>query len=152
WGTLIVGTDREEGERVGHPSKKPNRALRKGWGTLIVVRDREEGERVGHRSTRHSSSAHKQRYTAWRRVGHPSGIAYESVVRRERETGKPGTDGTFSDIFVCRGTPAWRANRGQTERFLIFLSAVARLARVVVVDVAHHLTERGNARQFILSS
>jgi len=29
---------------------------------------------------------------------------------------------------------------------------VARLARVVAVDVAHHVTQRGNARQFILNS
>ena len=29
---------------------------------------------------------------------------------------------------------------------------MARFARVVVVDVAHHVTQRGNARQFILSS
>jgi putative transposase len=29
---------------------------------------------------------------------------------------------------------------------------VARLARVVAVDVAHHVTQRGNARQFILAS
>jgi len=29
---------------------------------------------------------------------------------------------------------------------------VARLARVVAVDVAHHVTQRGNARQFILTS
>jgi putative transposase len=29
---------------------------------------------------------------------------------------------------------------------------VARLARVVVVDVARHVTQRGNARQYILSS
>ena len=29
---------------------------------------------------------------------------------------------------------------------------MARLARVVAVDVAHRVTQRGNARQFILSS
>src|SRR5712671_3954995 len=29
---------------------------------------------------------------------------------------------------------------------------MARFARVVVVDVAHHVTQRGNARQVILSS
>jgi len=44
--------------------------------------------------------------------------------------GKPGTDGTFSAT----------------------LPAVARLARVMVVDVPHHVTQRGNARQFILAS
>ena len=27
-----------------------------------------------------------------------------------------------------------------------------RLPRVVIVDVAHHLTQRGNGRQFILAS
>ena len=47
-----------------------------------------------------------------------------------RQWDKPGTDGTFS----------------------VILSAVARLARVVAVDVPHHVTQRGNARQFILAS
>jgi putative transposase len=41
--------------------------------------------------------------------------------------------------------------RGQTERFLLSC-AVARLARVVAVDVPHHVTQRGNARQCILDS
>jgi len=41
----------------------------------------------------------------------------------------PGTDGTFT-VIVC----------------------VARLARVVAVDVPHHVTQRGNARQYILDS
>src|SRR5689334_14323926 len=45
--------------------------------------------------------------------------------------GKPGTDGTFSDNFV---------------------SSMARLARVVAVDVAHHVTQRGNRREYILAS
>jgi hypothetical protein len=29
---------------------------------------------------------------------------------------------------------------------------MARLARVVAVDVPHHVTQRGNARQFILAT
>ena len=29
---------------------------------------------------------------------------------------------------------------------------MARLPRVVVADVAHHVTQRGNARQFLLST
>jgi len=29
---------------------------------------------------------------------------------------------------------------------------MARLPRVVIVDVAHHVTQRGNGRQFILAS
>jgi hypothetical protein len=45
-----------------------------------------------------------------------------------------------------------RENRGQTGRFLLFWLAVARLARVIAVDVPHHVTQRGNARQFILNS
>lgn len=44
-----------------------------------------------------------------------------------RADGKPGTDGTFSAIF----------------------RAVARLAHVMVVDVLHRVTQRGNARQFL---
>src|SRR5208283_4855061 len=45
-------------------------------------------------------------------------------------TGNWGTDGTFSDI----------------------VSIAARLARVVVAEVAHHVTQRGNPRQFLLAS
>jgi hypothetical protein len=41
---------------------------------------------------------------------------------------KPGRDGTFAD------------------------KSVSRLARVVAADVPHHGTQRGNARQYILSS
>jgi putative transposase len=46
-----------------------------------------------------------------------------------RKPGKPGTDGTFSDS----------------------LSMMARLSRIVVVNLPHHVTQRGNARQFILA-
>jgi hypothetical protein len=44
-----------------------------------------------------------------------------------------GQTGRFPGIFVCRGSPAQRD-------------------RLVAVDVAHHVTQRGNARQFILAS
>jgi len=49
-------------------------------------------------------------------------------------------------IQKLRGSPA-------THQVLsaIFL-AMARFARVVVVDVPHHVTQRGNARQIILSN
>src|SRR5208282_5906042 len=33
-----------------------------------------------------------------------------------------------------------------------YLRAMARLPRVVIVDVPHHVTQRGNARQVILGS
>ena len=49
----------------------------------------------------------------------------------QRNPGNPGTDGTFSDIFV----------------FLM-----ARLARVIAVGVPHHVTQRGKARRSILST
>ncbi len=52
--------------------------------------------------------------------------------------------------------------RGQTERLLCFLfgrggfcdrfQRMARLARVVVAEVAQHVTQRGNGRQFLLNS
>jgi putative transposase len=51
------------------------------------------------------------------------------VVLSGKPGGKPGTDGTFSVTFTY----------------------VARLARVIVVDVPYHVTQRGNARQFILT-
>ncbi len=44
--------------------------------------------------------------------------------------GKPGTDGTFSDILLL----------------------MARLARVIAVNLPHHVTQRGNARQFLFVS
>ncbi len=40
----------------------------------------------------------------------------------------------------------------QTGRFLLFCRLMARLARIVVVNVPHHVTQRGNARQFLLAS
>jgi len=57
------------------------------------------------------------------------------ILRAETRGRNPGTDET----------------RGQTERLLLSC-AVARLARVVAVDVPHHVTQRGNARQYILDS
>ena len=57
------------------------------------------------------------------------------ILRAETRGRNPGTDET----------------RGQTERLLLSC-AVARLARVVAVDVPHHVTQRGNARQCILDS
>jgi putative transposase len=45
---------------------------------------------------------------------------------------------------------------GQTGRFPVFLipclSFMARLARVIAVDVPHHVTQRGNARRYILDT
>jgi hypothetical protein len=43
---------------------------------------------------------------------------------------KPGTDGTFSDIFFL----------------------MVRLSHIVVLNIPHHVTQRGNARQFLLTS
>lgn len=45
-----------------------------------------------------------------------------------------------------------QGNRGQTGSFLIFYRVMARLARILVVNVPHHVTQRGNARQFLLAS
>lgn len=42
--------------------------------------------------------------------------------------------------------------RGQTGRFLVFYRVMARLARIVVANVPHHVTQRGNARQLLLAS
>jgi len=53
------------------------------------------------------------------------------------QTGKPGD----------RRGETW----GQTGRFLLVFQRMGRLARVIVVGVAHHVTQRGNARQFILA-
>jgi hypothetical protein len=47
---------------------------------------------------------------------------------RKPGDGNPGTDGTFSASLFC----------------------MARMARIVAVNVPHHVTQRGNARQFLL--
>ncbi len=56
----------------------------------------------------------------------------------ETAQGNPGTDGTFP-----------HETRGQTERFLILFHAVES-SPYCVVNVPHHVTQRGNARQFPL--
>jgi putative transposase len=38
------------------------------------------------------------------------------------------------------------------QRFLVLCLSMARLARVVGVDVVHHVTQRGNGRQFVLAA
>ena len=43
-------------------------------------------------------------------------------------------------------------NPGKTGRFLVLSSMMARLARIAVVHVRHHVTQRGNALQFLLAS
>lgn len=47
--------------------------------------------------------------------------------------------------------PTGTAQRGQTGCFLILYSLMAHLSRIVAVNVPHHVTQRGNARQFILA-
>jgi len=37
-------------------------------------------------------------------------------------------------------------------RFLVLSPPMARLPRVVIVDVAHHVTQRGNGRQIFLEN
>ena len=59
--------------------------------------------------------------------------------------------GKASRAFIRSPLKGCCETRGQTERFLLSC-AVARLARVVAVDVPHHVTQRGNARQCILDS
>jgi len=38
------------------------------------------------------------------------------------------------------------------EWFLVWFRAMARFARVVIGGAAHHVTQRGNGRQFLLAS
>jgi hypothetical protein len=52
------------------------------------------------------------------------------ISTTQRALGKPGTDGTFSDTFFLR----------------------ARLSRIAILNIPHHVTQRGNARQFLLIS
>jgi REP element-mobilizing transposase RayT len=53
-----------------------------------------------------------------------------NALRRQTGDGRRGTDGTFS----------------------VILFGMARLARIVAVNIAHRVTQRGNARQFILAA
>jgi len=43
-------------------------------------------------------------------------------------------------------------NREARTRFLVLSPPMARLPRVVIVDVAHHVTQRGNGRQIFLEN
>ena len=82
-----------------------------------------------------------------------------SYIRDERATlicrsNNTGTDGTYPDYFL----PIWESQR-QTSAivvcgpgYLCYFHAMARLPRVVIVDIPHHVTQRGNARQVILAS
>ena len=45
-----------------------------------------------------------------------------------------------------------KKTRDRHDVFWYCIEPMARLARVVIVDVAHHVTQRGNGRQFILAS
>ena len=51
----------------------------------------------------------------------------------------------------CRTLLVQAGNRRQTGRFLVLFLPMARLARVVGVDVAHHMTQRGNGGEFVLA-
>ena len=54
--------------------------------------------------------------------------------------GKPGTDEKFPNCY------------GQMSGYLLWFRAMARFARVVIAGAAHHVTQRGNGRQFLLAS
>jgi REP element-mobilizing transposase RayT len=41
---------------------------------------------------------------------------------------------------------------GTDGTFPVILCVVPRLARIVAVNIAHHVTQRGNARQFVLTA
>jgi len=65
-----------------------------------------------------------------------------------------GTDGTYPDYLL----PIWESHR-QPQAIVVggpghpcYFLSMARLPRVVIVDVPHHVTQRGNARQVILAS
>lgn len=58
---------------------------------------------------------------------------------RNAGDGNPGTDGTFSDFG------------GQTERSW-YCVRMPRLSDIAVVNLAPHVTQRGNARQVIFAN
>jgi len=66
-----------------------------------------------------------------------------------REFVRLGVVGGFSQL---KGMKRGREPQGQPRRFLVSCRAMARLPRVFVVDVAHHVTQRGNGHHFILDS
>ena len=63
--------------------------------------------------------------------------------------GDAGTDGRRK---LEVGEDIHREIRGQAPSFLVLYSLMARLPRVVIVDVAHHVAQRGNGRQRVLAS
>jgi REP element-mobilizing transposase RayT len=67
--------------------------------------------------------------------------------------GTPGTDGALPDYFLAIwaiGENIKAQGVGRSDHVCYFLT-MARLPRVVVADVAHHVTQRGNARQVIFA-
>jgi hypothetical protein len=65
----------------------------------------------------------------------------------------PADDNNGNALTKVTGSNSGKpGNRGQTGRFLVFCRVMARLVRIVVVNVPHHVTQRGNARQFLLAS
>ena len=74
---------------------------------------------------------------------------HHAIPQHPNHLQEPG-DGTRG----TRGTrePGIGGIGGQTGRFLLFCRLMPRLAHIVVVNVPHHVTQRGNARQFLLAS
>ena len=67
--------------------------------------------------------------------------------------GNMGTDGTYPNYFL----PMWELRHkvghdaSGGRGLLCYFLSMARLPRVVVTGVPHHITQRGNARQVILA-
>ncbi len=104
-----------------------------------------------------------QKAAGWRRAS--SALRFMPLAARSRLD----SDGRVDVFMSSSGQDAEPKNRGSApagrgqtycytcfeptpQRFLVLCLAMGRFARVVVTNVAHHVTQRGNARQFLLAS
>ena len=63
-----------------------------------------------------------------------------------------GTTGSLPDALVLGHQARTEPENYFIQHFLARVRVVGRLARVIAVGVAHHVTQRGNGRRFLLES
>jgi hypothetical protein len=74
------------------------------------------------------------------------------LVENTGPVGEPGD--RLEDYLVRQGNRKARTEPKNyfIEQLLARVRAVARIARVIAVGVAHHVTQRGNGRRYLLES
>jgi putative transposase len=87
----------------------------------------------------------------WRRVSQRGRTRADRLSRVKSGAGDECRGGEASPTRKPRNAGNPR-NPGDRRNVLWYFRMVARLARVIALGFPHHVTQRGNARQFILSS